>query len=226
MIFILHGTDSQSSYKKLQNLLSTFRNRDKTQFDSQTTEEEINLAFLNRDLFENTKTIVLKNALVKNKNLPRILENAPKDFTVICWEDRELSKTLVSKLAKIARIENFKLPARIFQFLDSISPGYKKIIKDLLNLGQDPSLIYNLQHRFLVLSLAKLKVDLSLVSKITAKNIADWQWTKIRNQSRKFELESLIKIYNATLKIDYLIKNGQTTLPPSSLLVAMLLKYL
>lgn len=226
MIVIIQGTDSDSSYKKFSQLLSSYKDHRTIQFDHYTSKEDLNQAFISQDLFDDKKVIVLKNLLKKDKNIISILENAPKELAVICWESDDLTPSIVAKLSKFAKVENFKLPATIFYFLDNIAPGEKKVIGELNKLGEETSLTWNIQNRFLLLTLAKLKIDMSLAGKIVKRPLADWQWSKIARQAEKFTLEQLKSIYHASLKIDYLIKSGQTSLPPTTLLSVMLLKYL
>ncbi|MDP2633113.1 MAG: hypothetical protein Q8P25_05340 [Candidatus Curtissbacteria bacterium] len=226
MIFVIHGTDTDSSYKRFSQLLSSYSNYTQVSFDKHSQKDDLTNAFLSQDLFSTKKVIVIKNTLIVDKSLISLLEKAPRDLEVIIWENDELTGSVVTKISKIAKVENFKLPAKLFYFLDSIAPKKKEIIAQLNKLDDEASLIWNIQNRFLLLTLAKLRVDVSLAGKITKRNLADWQWSKIRQQAEKFTLLQLKSICNASLKIDYLIKSGQTDLSPTILLSVMFLKYL
>lgn len=226
MIFVIHGTDTDSSYKRFSQLLSSYSNYTQVQFDQHSQKDDLTNVFLSQDLFSTKKVIVIKNTLKVDKSLISLLEKAPQDLEVIIWENDELTGSAATKLSKIAKVENFKLPAIIFHFLDSIAPKQKEIIAQLSKFADESSLIWNIQNRFLLLTLAKLRVDASLAGKITKRNLADWQWSKLRQQAEKFTLPQLRSICYASLKIDYLIKSGQTDLSPSTLLSVMFLKYL
>ena len=226
MITVLHGTDTISSYNRLSQVLALYKAYRKTYFDKETSEEELNMAFMSRDLFDDKKVIVIKNLLKQNKNLPNHLETAPDGLEIVLWESDELTPKIISKLSRISKIENFKLPAKIFYFLDSLAPGKSKLISELKKLGDEPSLVWNLQNRLLLLILAKLNIGSTPAGKITRRSLAPWQWSKICSQAEKFTINELKSIYNASLKIDYLIKSGQTSLSPTTLLSVMLIKYL
>lgn len=226
MITVLHGTDSDASYKRFSNLLTSYKDLRIIQLDKESSEDDLSQAFLSQDLFDNKKIIVIKNLIKKTKSILTLLDEAPKDLEVILWESDELTPGTVAKLAKVAKVENFKLPAKIFYLLDHIAPEQKKIIAELNNLGDENSLIWNIQYRLFLLTLAKLKVDVDLAGKISKRFLADWQWSKIRQQAEKFTLPQIRSIFHASLRIDYLIKSGQTNLSPSTLLTVMFLKYL
>ena len=225
MITVVHGTDQDSSYRRLSQLISSYKEYRVAQLDYASKEEDINQEIFAKSLFEDKKIIVTKNLLIKDKKIIDILSFAPKDLTIICWEQDQLPQATLTKVAKFAKIENFKQPPALFYFLDNLSPGQKQIVHDLFKLDSE-STLWNIQHRFLLLILAKLKMDLTLVSKITKRNLQNWQWDKIKFQAQKFQLEALVAIYKASLRIDYLIKSGQTNLSPNLLAQVMLLKYL
>lgn len=226
MITVLHGTDVDSSYKRLSKRLSSDTDHVVTQFDHTSKLEDINQAFFSESLFGDKKIILLKNLLTKDKKLLELLSTSPKDLQIICWEQDQLPLATVTKLAKFAKVENFKLPPTLFYFLDNLSPGQKKIVYDLSKLEGEASALWNIQNRFLLLTLAKLKIEQSTASKITKRSLQTWQWDKIKSQAQKFQLETLIAICRASLRIDFLIKSGQTNLSPNLLAQIMLLKYL
>lgn len=226
MITILHGQDQDSSYNRLGQIISSFKTHKLFQFDSGSQKDELQNAINSQDLFDDKKLIVIKNLLRKDKNVTSLLESAPKELEIICWEGDQLTPATAAKLAKFAKIEVFKLPSTLFYFLDSIAPGAKKIVANLHKIGEDSSLLWNIQNRFLLLSLAKLKLDAEFASKVAGRNLAPWQWQNIKSQAEKFDAKTLALLYKATLRIDYLTKSGKTNLPTNTMLSVMLLKYL
>lgn len=226
MITILHGTDQESSYKRLSQLIDSYHDHQLSQFDQHSQKDEITMAIFGTNLIDDKRLIVFKNLLARDKQIITSLEKCPKELPIICWGSNQLSKALVTKLSKIAKVENFKLPPSLFYFLDNLTPGRKQTISDLYKINEDSSILWNVQNRFLLLILAKLKINLTLASKMTKRNLADWQWSKIKSQAEKFNLDLLIAVFNASLKIDFLIKSGRTNLEANTLLSVMLLKYL
>ena len=225
MITILHGNDIEASYKKLSELIGTYKNHRLVQFDQHSKKDEIHSAIFGQSLLDEEKLVVLKNLLLKDKDIIKILENSPEP-PIICWESSELPQSYVAKLSTFAKVENFKLPSNLFYFLDSIYPGSKKALIEITKLKDEENLLWNIQNRFMLLNLAKIKLDLGTVSKISKRNLAPWQWDKLKSQANQFSQTSLNTIFNASLKIDYLIKSGKTNLPQNALIKIMLLKYL
>ena len=225
MIIILHGADVDASYKRLSELISLHKNYRLVNLDKNTTKDELQREILEKNLFEESKLIILKNLLTKEKDLVKILEKAQKDQEIICYQNDQIQSPLLTKLTKFAKVENYKIPSKLFYFLDSISPG-RKITNELSALPEDHTILWNIQQRFLLLALVKLKIDAELASKIIKRNLAPWQWDKIKSQANKFTKETIFAIYSASLKIDYLIKSGKTNLAANFLAKIMLTKYL
>lgn len=225
MITILHGSDADASYKRLASLVDFRKSSRVVQLDAHTTKEELQREILEKNLFEDKKVIVINNLLTKEKDLIRILETAEKEQDIICYQNDQLPNALVTKLAKFAKVENFKLSSKSFYFLDSLSPG-NQMTNEFSKLPEEPTTLWNIQQRFLLLALAKLNIDQTQASKIIKRNLAPWQWDKINSQANKFSAGTIFAIFTSSLKIDYLIKSGQTNLSANLLTKIMLTKYL
>lgn len=226
MIYIIHGTDTQASYLRLQELIISFKDYHKVSISKENLDLLYQTLF-SQDLFDTNKLVVVENLIsdkkIENKDLKSI---APKSM-VIFWEDQEISATRLKGLINYAKIENFKLPQNLFYFLDSISQSPQKALFYITKLEKDQKgLSWHLENRLLQLILAKLNLSQAEVTQILGKHIAPWQWQKITSQARIFEFEKLKTMFSAVLKIETLVKTGVSSLRESTLISLMLVKYL
>lgn len=227
MITVLHGDDVESSYAKLSALVDSQKDTIKVSFGAKATPDQITQALQTQDLLNSPKLIVVENFLSPQKKLPeKFFAQIPKESTIIFWENKALTPAKITKLQKIATIQHFKKPTELFTFLDSLIPGSKTAFSLLSKLQGEDGLIWQIQNRFLLLSLVKLNIPVQTATQITKRQIAPWQWQRLESQSAKFSKNALLATFSASLKIDHLIKSGRTSLPAQTLIIVLLTKYL
>lgn len=225
MIYVLHGDDTKKSYERLRQILNEYKNHLKVTL-SKPQPEQILEQTLALDLTGQEKILTVEGFLAPYKKLPaKFFEKIPKESPVIFWEKTPLTPAKVTSLSKIATVELFKETTELFTFLDAIGQNPKTAVAALSTLKGDEGLMYQLQNRLLLMVMSKLPVDLVTIGKITRRTIQSWQWDKIRYQSRNYDLSSLQSAYGASLKIDFMVKSGKTSLPNKTLITAFLLKY-
>lgn len=230
MIYILHGDDVDASYQKLIKLQTLYKDYEKI-YISPADEEALYLNLHAQELFESKKILICEN-LLSSKNIKNlkveIFKSLPTEKIVIIWEKQELALATLNKFKNIAQIEKFKLPTNLFNFLDSISKDAKRPIYYLKQLEQEKTMAitWHLANRLLLLILSKLNLTDKEASQIAGRNLASWQWEKIKQQSTNLNLENLKKMFTATLKIETLVKSGKTQINQNTLLSLMFLKYL
>lgn len=225
MIYLLHGSDWESSYKRIAQILARFKNHKITHLDNTTAQSDLDQKLTAASLFEQEEIIILENLLSRNTQLIQTLKGPLEEKIIIIWEKQEVKSDLVKKMPIGATIELYNIKTRLFEFLDSLTPGSKKA-KILVKKLEDASLLWHLQHRILLLLLAKSGLTQEDAAAVDQKNILAWQWHKICDQCTNFTISNLLDFYNGALKIDYLIKTGKTCLSPSTLTSVLLLKYL
>jgi len=228
MIFVLHGNDIDASYERLSKILLGYLNFQKIRLTQKESSDAFYLAVFSKDLTGVSKIVICENYLSDKRVDHKILKVIPKEAEVIFWEDQQIDSDLIKKLPQYTRVELFKPKAKIFWFLDSISNQSRFTLEKFwgLNFASEDKVIWQLTNRMLLLMLAKKGADLQTASKIIGKSLNDWQWQKILNQSKQFTFETLYAIYNAILKLDYMIKSGSTNLNENTLVSLLLLKYL
>lgn len=224
MIYVLHGSDTLASYQRLQFLVNSYKNWRKIYTKS---EEELLENLQTADLISQNKIVIAEFLPEIKKISQNFLHTSGEDQILVIWVKQEIVSTKLKPFQKIARIENFKLPTALFDFLDSISPNSQNFIKFIKLLDSESvSLNWHISNRLTQLILAKMGYTLDDTAEITGKNIAHWQWQKLQNQSKNFNLSQLRQLLTSTLRIDYLIKSGKTSIPQAPLLTLMFTKIL
>lgn len=224
MITLIHGADTQSSYARLTQLQSKFPKHTKIRLDQDSTQEQIYQALFTKNLMGEEEVVILQNSLRNLGKTLQMIEKQNPQKEVIFWEMQELDRRILIRLPKEIKIEHFKKTSSIYTFLDSIEPKSKRATA--LVAVQEDHLLWHLQYRILELIIAKIGLDLAKTSGIIGRQIQDWQWQKIKDQSQKFELKTLLAFLQGALKIDFMIKTGKTSLDENTLTSVLLLKYL
>ncbi len=225
MIVIIHGDDIEASNKYLSSLIA------KKTFQKLTDEnsvEDFYLLVFGVSIFENPEVIICTNFLKTKKISLSELEKIPNERNIIFWEDSTLEAGMGLKSQRLAKIQFFKKRSQIYDFLDYLSPKATDCLKLLSNLEkkEDYPLIWQVSTRVLLLIIYKLGISKEKAEKINKRAILDWQWNKISNQAKKFELNTLVNLYGGLAKADFMIKSGKTNLEEKNLFVPLFLKYL
>jgi len=149
----------------------------------------------------------------KSKKLQTIfdyLKNLTTSADLIFWEDKKITLPKLKKVGQ-AKVYYFKLPAIIFQFLDTLRP-YN--IRQMLSLLQQlkkteaPEMIFYMLCRH-----ARLLILAKDLGSRGLSPMPPWMSHKFIRQSSHFSLEQLLKFHEQLLKLDYEQKTGQTLMP-------------
>lgn len=228
MFLVIHGENTTSAYDRLQKLRSS-QDQSPQILSRENTYDELTLALLSQSILENQNFVICYN-FFKDKKIKSTDGLLKEDInkTVVFYEETKLTPATLAKLPKPITVEYFKNEPAIFWFLDSVSPDLMGTLKRLESLSKDDeqSLVWNLSNRFLLLTLAQKNYSAQQAGAITGRLVAPWQWQKIESQSRLFPQGLPKKLLSGLLKIDSMIKTGQTQLPIKTLLSYLLLKYL
>ncbi len=244
MIYLLHGEDKTAAYARLEQIIKTHPKAKRLNFSKENTRDDLYMAIFGTSILEDKNILVTQNFL-KDKKLTAgdvIFKNTPKDTILIFWEQGEITPAQIKSIAVLAKVEGFKPQSFIFQFLDSLSPDTKRSLSSLQNLEyQDHEsagqvgdrggaysypLIWHISARLILLILAKLGANSAQASQISGRNLAPWQWDKIKNQANLFELKTLKNFLTGCLKADLAAKTGKTALGQQELIAFLMLKYL
>ena len=133
MITVIHGDDIATSRNNL--ISERLGAKNPVTFDGEKfTISDLMQSIEGGSLFNEEKEIFIENLFSSKKTNPNfraILEYINKitnDAKIIIWEKTELSKTDISAFNK-ASVRLFKIPQKMFLFVDSIRPDSLNNIK-------------------------------------------------------------------------------------------------
>src|SRR3989344_9660763 len=136
MIYFIHGSDTQASYLRLQELIISFKDYRKVPISKENIDMLYQTLF-SQDLFETNILVVAENLLSDKKINTKDLKSLSQKIMIIFWEDQEISASRLKDFLNIAKIENYKLPQTLYYFLDSISPNSKNTLINMTKLEKD-----------------------------------------------------------------------------------------
>lgn len=148
---------------------------------------------------------LFKTIVKQNKRILKEISQIERDpvIKLIDWEDG-----LQAREIKTGRknIREFKPPANIFHFLESVYPKNKRKFLSLLEkVGKDND------YYLIFFMLIKHTRNLILAKENQLPdNLQDWQKRKLLKQSHRWQLEKLISFYQSLYRIDIRTKTSQT----------------
>lgn len=221
-IIILHGDDTEKSYQRLKKFVDVARERswevayvDET---SQTFEEVLSAT----SLFDNQRFFILKDIKKIGKKelewLNKKYSNLPGNLIIYC--DKSLNISTLKSFPKETKVEEFKLPVLLWNFLDGLYPGNStREIQTLHKIVEKQPI------EFIFSLIAKHFRDLCWV-KIDAVSAGFpfWKINKLKSQASKFSIEKIKEIISLLSDIDVKVKTSKADL--ISELDLLLLKHL
>ncbi len=220
-VIVLHGDNERASYQRLEKFIEVARARG-WQVNFLDSPEGISEKLSRVSLFGQQPFFVIRNI---NKWPPSALKKTKKvlekgEGTVVVYHHDFLGKTTLESLPKGVKLEEFKLPKLIFDFLDSFYPGNAKRTLTLLHqvLKKEPP-------EFVFALLARHVRDLYWAKTDSSMPYPPWRIQKLKNQAGKFSQEALEEIIKSLSETDIKVKTSQAELASSlDLLAVTLLK--
>lgn len=202
-IIVLHGDYTTKLYQRLNKFIEIAKGR-----GWEILNEEISRT---ASLFNKERlTIIRKYNLIGKKDISHIVKTPG---TLVIYNEGVVPQTFLKELPRDAKIEEYKLPTLIWNFLDNISlKGLHEVI-----LNEPIEFVFSL--------LAKRFRDLYWV-KIGEDNLPyqSWQISKLKKQSQNYSEDKLKEIIKKLSEIDIKVKTTKRDL--ISELDFMLVKYL
>jgi len=219
-IIVLHGDHVSASLKRLEKFIDVAHERGweiaRIEPTSKSSLQEI---LTSESLFQKERLFVLEKPTTLGKRELEWLDKKSKGIkgNLVIYHQDTLKKEFLNSLPKGIKIEEFKLPENIFDFLDSFFPGNsKKCIKILHSLlGKEPV-------EFVFALLAKHLRDLYL-AKISPQKLwyQPWRVQKVKKQASFFKQDQLKEIISSLAGADIAAKTSQVPLTDSlDLLIA------
>lgn len=202
-MILVHGDDQILSRNRLNLYISQAKEKKAeiiVREGGKLTLEEARNILESTSFFGDNRLSVWENFLssTKSKDKEKILDylnKNPVNIELILWEGKSLKNT---SLLKFDKIEIFKIPAFLFQFLDSFSPDNKnECLSKFVQLKsmEEPEMIF-----FMLIRQVRL---LLMAEDNFFDDIPIWQKSKMVSQGHKFQKGQLLRIYQTFLDIDY-----------------------
>ncbi|MGA3292013.1 MAG: hypothetical protein ABSC49_02585 [Candidatus Microgenomates bacterium] len=209
-IIILHGDDEKKIYERIQKFIHVTKERgwevaylDESVSPIQEQLSATSLFSKNRFfILSDTSKLGKKEVQWLNKNYENL------DGTLIIYHEGALSITFLKSLPKESKIEEFKLPVILWNFLDNLIPGNSvKSIKDFHKIIEKQA------PEFIITLIAKLFRDLYWI-KMDPKSVQlpPWRVQKLKNQASHFTAQQLNQFISCLSDIDIKVKSSKANL--------------
>lgn len=202
-IIVLHGDYTTKLYQRLNKFIETAKDRG---WEILNDEISRTASLFNKERL----TVVRKYNLIDKKDISHIVKTPG---TLVIYNEGVIPQAFLKELPKETKIEEYKLPNLIWNFLDNISlKSFHEVI-----LTEPIEFVFSL--------LAKRFRDLYWV-KVSENNLPyqPWQISKLKKQAQKYSEDRLKEIIEKLSKIDIKVKTSKADL--ISELDFMLIKYL
>lgn len=205
-IFILHGDDTIKSYERLKKFIETAQARSWEVAYLDDSDRSLRENLSSTSLFGAERFFILRDFRMLGKKDQEWLKKQSTEMpgNLIIYHEGTLNQTFLKSLPN-SKVEEFKLPKLIWNFLEHMIPGNSKIALKEFNkiIEKDaPELIFSL--------IAKQFRDLYWVKVDAASTgFPSWKIGKLKSQSSKFTDEKLREIINNLAEIDIDVKTGK-----------------
>lgn len=209
-IIILHGDDTGKSYLRLKKFIDVARERswEVSYIDeSDKSFEEILSA---SSLFGSEQFFILKDIKKLGKKETTWLNKKYKELpgNLIIYFEGTLNATMLKSLPGDSKIEEFKLPVLLWNFLDNLVPGKAEYSLKTLHkiLEKEPV-------EFVFSLIARHFKDLYWVkADAPSTGFPFWKINKLREQASKFQTSELQEIVSDLSDIDIEAKTSKSDL--------------
>lgn len=190
-IIVLHGDYTFKLYERLNKFIEAAKKR-----GWEIVNDEINQT---PSLFNIERlTIVRKYNLISKKDVPNILKIPG---TLVIYNEGTIPQTFLKELPKDTKVEEFKLPKIIWNFLDNISV---KLLHEVIKTEPIEFVFSILSKRFRDLYWVKTSPE--------TLPYQSWQIGKLKRQAQKYTTREVVQIINKLAEIDIKVKTSKAEL--------------
>jgi len=212
-IIVLHGDNNIKSYERLNKFIEVAKSRSWEIVRQSSTNQNLQEVISSSSLFSVQKLIIADNLKSLDKKFSEWIKREADNFetTLIVYHTDLLSKTFLKSLPDNIKVEEFKLPTNIWNFMDSFYPGNLRNTLILFNdcVKKEPvELIFSL--------LVRHFRDLFLIKTDPASlNYPSWRISKLKRQASRYKEGQLEIIIKELADADMASKTSQSTLKDS-----------
>ena len=209
-VIILHGDDERKLYERLSKFIETAKSRswEVTYLDDAKLSIQEQLS--STSLFGSERFFIVRDTSRLGKKEVEWLSKKSRDLsgTLIIYHEGYVPQMILKGLSKESKVEEFKLPVILWNFLDGIYPG---------NSGRSVKAFHQIIEKeapeFIFTLISKLFRDLYWV-KTDSKSLPypPWRIGKLKLQAGKFAINNLKLIINNLAEIDIKVKTSKSDL--------------
>jgi len=209
-IIVLHGDDESKLYERLSKFVETAKSRSWEIAYLDDTALSIREQLSSSSLFGSERFFIIRDIARLGKKEAEWLNKKSDDLlgTLIIYHEGYISQIILKSLPKDIKLEEFKLPVILWNFLDGIYPGNSgRSIKTFHQLieKEAPEFIFTL--------IAKLFRDLYWVkTDPMSLPYQSWRIGKLKAQTSKFNIEQLKYLIEKLAEIDIKVKTSKSDL--------------
>jgi DNA polymerase III delta subunit len=209
-IIVLQGDDERKLFERLSKFVETARSRswEIAYLDDPTISIQEQLSSVS--LFGAERFFIIRDIARLDKKELEWIAKKSKDLpgNLIIYHEGYIPQGILKSLPKDTKVEEYKLPVILWNFLDGLIPG-----DSVRSVKQFHKLIEREAPEFIFTLIAKLFRDLYW-AKIDDKSLPypSWRVGKLKSQSSKFTLEQLKFIISALAEIDINVKTSKADL--------------
>lgn len=209
-IVVLHGDDTLKSYTRLEKFVEVAKERSWEVSYIDESNQNIEEILSGASLFGNERFFILKDV---KKLLKKDFEWFKKNLadlagTLIIYSDKTLNASTIKSFPKDSKIEEFKLPVLLWNFLDGLTPG---------NSTREVQLFHRIMEKepieFVFSLISRHFKDLYWVkSDAGSTGFPFWKMNKLKSQASKFTIIKLQKLIELMAHIDFEVKTSKADL--------------
>jgi DNA polymerase III delta subunit len=209
-IIVLHGDDERKLYERLSKFIEIAKSRSWEVAYLDDKSESIQEQLSSPSLFGAERFFIVRDITrLGKKELEWIHKNSNAlPGNLIIYHEGYIPQTILKGLPKDTKIEEFKLPVILWNFLDNLYPGNSE-----KSIGKFHQLIEKEAPEFIFTLIAKLFRDLYWVKTDAASlPYPNWRVGKLKTQASKFTIDNLQLIINNLSDIDIKVKTSRADL--------------
>ena len=207
---ILHGDDTEKSYARLRKFIDVAKERSWEVAYLDEGNQTFKEILTGMSLFGSQRFFILKDVKkLAKKDYEWLKKNcANLAGTLIVYSNSTLNATAIKSFPSESKVEEFKLPVLLWNFLDGLYPGNSTREVEVLH-----KIIEKQPIEFVFSLMAKHFKELYWI-KIGAGDAGFpfWKINKLKSSASKFGEEKLTKIIETMAQIDYEVKTSKSDL--------------
>ncbi len=209
-IIILHGEDTAKLYERLKKFIDVARSRSWEVSYIDELKDNFEEILSATSLFGSERFFILKDFKKLSKKSYAWLNKKYTELsgTLIVYSEGTLNATTLKSFPADSKIEEFKLPVLLWNFLDGLVPG---------NCTREVSMLHKILEKqpaeFIFTLISRHFRDLYWVkSDASSSGFPFWKINKLKSQAAKYTEDELKNLLNILAEVDIKVKTSKADL--------------